>query len=356
MNRRDVLRAGAGVAGTASLAGCGLLKTEQRSVRSPPLVENRPAAVYYPTHVEGMEMVGATSAGDYKVAAMYSYPHRFWTVTGTEATITEIDSEDMVHMMATVWDPETGIVLPETGLSVELNKDGSLVSEETIYPMLSQPMGFHYGANFEGDGDGTYTVEVNVGAIPNNGVRTTGAFQDRFTDPATATLEFDYSEQTRDAIEYRTLDNAGEKGAVDPHQMKMIPNSTAPAKADLPGEVRGTATTGDAKLVVTVLDSPPAGIEQSGQYVAVSARTPYNRMIVPAMSLSGTLTRDGSEVFSDTFTRTLDPDLNYHYGAVVDSVQSGDTLSLQVGMPPQVARHEGYETAFLEMPAVEVTL
>jgi len=301
-------------------------------------------------------MIGMKTAGDYKVAAMYSYPHRFWNVDVTEANITEIQSEDMVHLMATVWDPETGIVLPETGLSVQLDKDGSLVSEEAIYPMLSQPMGFHYGANFEGDGDGTYTIEVNVGAIPNSGVRTTGSFQDRFTEPSSATIEFDYSEQTRNEIAYRTLDNAGEKGAVDPHQMKMVPNSTAPKQSELPGEVRGTATTGDAKLVVTVLESPPDGIEQSGQYLAVAARTPYNRMIVPAMSLAGTLSRDGSEVFSDTLTRTLDPDLNYHYGAVVDSVQAGDTLSLQVQTPPQVARHEGYETAFLKMPDVEVTL
>ena len=301
-------------------------------------------------------MLGTTSAGDYEVAAMYSYPHRFWTVTGTEASKTAIQDGDAMHLMATVWDPETGIVLPETGLDVELNKDGELVSEEVIYPMLSQPMGFHYGANFEGDGDGTYTVEINVGAIPENGVRTTGSFRDRFTEPASATLEFEYSEDARNDIDYQTLEDAGERDAFKPRDMEMIPNSTAPPQSDLPGEVRGTATTGDAQLVVSVLDAPPAGIEGSGQYVAVSARTPYNQMIVPAMSLSATLSRDGSEVFADTLTRTLDPDLNYHYGAVVDSVQSGDVLRLQVDMPPQVSRHEGYETAFLEMPDVEVTL
>jgi len=356
MNRRDVLRAGVGLAGTVGLAGCSLLETEQRSVRAPPLVENRPDAVYYPTHVEGMEMLGMQSAGDYKVAAMYSYPHRFWNVNGGSRSKTDIKSEDMVHLMATVWDPETGIVLPETGLDVVLNRDGSMVSEEVIYPMLSQPMGFHYGANFEGDGDGKYALEVNVGAIPSNGVQTTGSFQDRFADPASAVIEFDYSEQTRNEISYRELDNAGEKGALDPMDMEMLPDSTAPKQSDLPGEVRGTATTGDANLVVTVLDSPPAGFGESDQYIAVSARTPYNRMILPAMSLSGTLSRDGNEVFSDTFTRTLDPDLNYHYGAAVDSVQSGDTLTVQVKQPPQVARHEGYETAFLTMPDVEVTL
>jgi hypothetical protein len=37
-------------------------------------------------------------------------------------------------------------------------------------------------------------------------------------------------------------------------------------------------------------------------------------------------------------------------------VESGDTLELRVTTPPQVARHEGYETAFLEMPPTELTL
>jgi hypothetical protein len=356
MRRRQFLQSAVGVAGVAALAGCGVLETESRSVRAPPLVESRPNAVYYPTHVEGMAMVGTATAGDYQFASMYSFPHRFWNVAGVSTSKTSIDAEDDIHLMSTVWDPETGIVLPETGLSVEVNKGGELVSEEVIYPMLSQPMGFHYGGNFELDGNGTYTVEVSVGGM---NIRRTGAFRDRFADPANATIEFDYSESNRDDLTYRTLDNAGEPGALDPMDMEMVPNSLAPAEGDLPGEVRGSTTTGDAKLVVTVLDSPPAGVDAGGQYLAVSARTPYTGMIIPAMALSGTLTRDGSEVFAGTLERTLDPNLNYHYGAALGdgtTVESGDTLTLSVETPPQVARHEGYETAFLDMPDAEVQL
>jgi hypothetical protein len=91
-------------------------------------------------------------------------------------------------------------------------------------------------------------------------------------------------------------------------------------------------------------------------YLAVSARTPYNRMVIPAMGLEGTLTRDGETVFDGTLQRTLDPDLRYHYGATVEGVESGDELELRVTTPPQVARHEGYETAFVEMPATTLTL
>ena len=44
--------------------------------------------------------------------------------------------------------------------------------------------------------------------------------------------------------------------------------------------------------------------------------------------------------------RTLDPRLGYHYGTTVAGVESSDRLRLATETPPQVARHEGYETAF----------
>jgi hypothetical protein len=60
-------------------------------------------------------------------------------------------------------------------------------------------------------------------------------------------------------------------------------------------------------------------------------------------------------VYDDTLTRTLDPDLGFHYGAPV-ALESGDEVTLSVSTPPQVARHEGYERAFLEMPDVTLTV
>jgi len=74
------------------------------------------------------------------------------------------------------------------------------------------------------------------------------------------------------------------------------------------------------------------------------------------MSLSGTLDRNGTAVFDDVVQATIDPELNYHYGAVLSDVQSGDTLTITVDAPPQAARHEGYETAFVEMPPMELEL
>jgi hypothetical protein len=351
--RRRAFLSGVGAAGALALAGCSEV-VETRSLSGPPVLSNRPEAVYFPTHVEGMTMAGRASAGEYAFALMYSYPHRFWTVTGSDVSKTPVGEDDDVHLMATVWDPETGTVLPETGLDVEISKGGELISQEVIYPMLSQPMGFHYGANFGLDGDGGYEVTVSVGGMS---TRRTGSFRGRFGDPASATIGFDYSRAARDEIAFEeTPDRAGDPAAREPMETGM-PNSVLPPADELPGEPRGTTTTGDAVLAVTTLEEPPAGVDapDGAAYLAVSARTPYNRMVLPAMAVEATLTADGT-LFDGELTRTLDPDLGYHYGAAVDAAPAGADLELRVPTPPQVARHEGYETAFVGTAPTELTL
>lgn len=384
MKRRTFLRTSAGLAGGIALAGCaGLFSVQQGD---PPVLENRPNAVYYPTHTEGMEMVGMSGmdgmnmnasggmemngsggmamndsagggrggASDYSFGLMYSHPHRFWTITGSQTQKTSVQEEDSMHLMASVWEPKTGTVLPDTGLSVEINQGDTLVSQETIYPMLSQPMGFHYGANFALDGEGTYTATLSVGGMS---TRRTGTFVGLFDEPASVDIEFEYSQQAIAEIAYnRTGQRAGNLAAAAPMNMEMLPNSILAKRGDLPGEVVGTRSSGDGRFVLTVLDEPPQGISASGSYLVVSARTPYNRMVLPAMALSGTLRRNGRTVFDDSLQPTLDSALDYHYGAAIDSIESGDELRIAVETPPQVARHEGYETAFLDMSPMNVTL
>ena len=343
MNRRAFLAAaGAGV--SAGLGGCLGFELQSGGVSEPPVVDDRPSGVYVPGHVEGMSMIGRGDGGDYAAGLMYSYAHRFWVANGDDVSRTSIEEDDDVHLMANVWDPQTGQVLPETGLSLEITRDDELVSQEVIYPMLSQPMGFHYGANFGLEGEGEYTVTLSVGAVS---TRKTGAFRDRFGEPATIEIPFRYSESDKSEISFRTLDDrAGSRGAVDRMQMEDMPDSLAPEASQLPGRVLGETRSDDATFVVTVLDSPPAGIDADGQYLAVSARTRYTRSILPAMGITAQLSRDGETVADTQLTRTLDPELSYHYGTVIESVETGDELTLSPTVQPQTARHEGYETAF----------
>ncbi|WP_394346585.1 DUF7350 domain-containing protein [Halorhabdus rudnickae] len=347
MFRRQFLRAGS-VLGVAAIAGCGSL--ESRAIDVPPVLDDRPDAVYVPGHVEGMEMVGTMTVGDYAVALSYSYPHRFWTVTGDGRERTSIADDDSVHLMATVWDPQTGLVLPDVGVSIEIMQDGSLVSQETIYAMLSQPMGVHHGANFTGLSDGeTYEVNVRVGATTS---RPTGAFAGRFTEPATATFTFTFDESAMREIRFERLDRAGERDALEPMSMDAVPTGIAPAPEELP-ERTATTMADDVRYVAALVD-PPTGVDGSGSYLAVSPRTRYNGYSLSRMGLSATL-EDGGPVTDGQLTRTIDPDLGYHYGTTVPTGDGGE-LSLTVDTPPQVARHEGYETAFFDVPTADLSL
>ncbi len=292
-------------------------------------------------------MQGTASAGPYEFALMFTVPHTFWTVTGSDVEVTP-KADHSVHLMATVWDTETETVLPETGLSAEILRDGETVSQEVIYPMLSQPMGFHYGGNFTLPGDGQYTTRLSVGGTS---IQRRGAFEGTFGDPATAEVPLEFTDTTRSEVTTQQVEQGGDRGALAPMDA-MFPQAVAPETDDLPGSVVGEATSGEAVFVLTQVETDSA----DESYLAVSARTPYNRLLIPAMGLSLTATRDGRTRYEGGLARTLDPDLRYHYGATVPTLRSGDVLTLSVTTIPQVARHEGYEEAFVEMPPMELTV
>jgi hypothetical protein len=356
MRRRRFLAA-AGTATTLSIAGCaGLFETTTQSTgRSPPLVENRPDAVYVPSHIEGMEMAGMATSGDYRFSLSYSFPHRFWRTTGDRTNKVSIADGDTVHLMVSAWDDETGTVIPSSSATVSASKGGSgVLSNRNLWSMVSQNMGVHFGDNVELDGNGTYDVTADFGPV---NTRLAGALADRSPDQQSVSIEMSFDQATLDEVPFERLDDRkGERDAVDPMSMEMRPSGQAPEKSAMPGRVLAEGTSGDATVLVTALDSVPAGVDGNGTYLAVSARTPYNYYPLPFMSLSATLSRDGETVFEGDLTDTIHPDIAYHYGAVVDDVQSGDTLDLTVDAPPQISRHEGYETAFLSMDAMSMTV
>ena len=389
MNRRTFLGAGmtATVAGSGALAGCTSLFNVQNS-GEPPLPENRPQAVYYPSHIEGMNMTGMSGMNDmegmnssstmqrnssgsrnqmnnsaggqktsdsrYVCALMYSYPHRFWTVTGQQTEKISIQNDDSIHLMVSVWDRKTGTYIMDTNPSVTVSQGGDTVTTFTPWTMLTQIMSFHAGDNVALPGDGTYSVTVEV---PPTSAQRTGAFANHFATQQSFEFEFEYSTQKRDEIMFKRLEQkAGKRGAVDPMKMKRMPLAHAPKKNDMPGRIVGTKTSGNGVFVVTAIENASRFSANGKTYLAVSPRTPYNRYILPAMSLSARVVRGGTTVFDDALTATLDPELDYHYGNTVKSIKSGDKIKLIINAPPQVARHEGYETAFLKMPSKTITV
>ncbi|MBV0923630.1 hypothetical protein KTS45_05390 [Halomicroarcula limicola] len=347
MNRRRFL-AGTGLAGASLLSGCGSLQSQ--STRAPPLVEDRPDATYWPTHAEGMGMAGMAQAGDYMVGLTYSFPHRFWTVTGTDAEKVEIQSDDSLHLMATVWDPKTEMVLPvKAGVSITIKQDGETVADKSPWPMISQNMGFHYGDNYALSGDGLYTISVRVNGMSE---RRLGAFSGRFGEAGEASVEFDFSQSALRDLSFEEFpDQQGERNAVELMEMEMIPTSQTPPAGQLPGSVLGTKKGNDGVYAATWLTEADF-LGDGESYLAVSPRTPYNRIPLPMMSLDASVEASGETAFDDALSAAIHPDLGYHYGAVVPATGSDPSVTVEVIAPPQVSRHEGFETAFLSTPSL----
>ncbi len=343
-----------------------------------PRVENPPDAVYIPTHREAMDHLPTEHAGDYAVTPMITYPHRFWLVTGDRAEEVLPESPRGVHLMFTPWDPETDTVLPvDTGAQMRVRHDGEVIDRRAPWPMISQSMGFHFGDNVPLPEDGTYTVEVDLNPMT---TRRTGAFDGRFEEGGTASFEFEYDDEFRrsliDEVHYFDEELWGEHGAIEPmdhghdhddghghdddhdhddgdhdddhdhgdHGMTM-PFSSVPEADAYPGLALGEPSTGDARIVGRYL--PESRLAGGDGYLLVSPRTPYNRVPLADTALSV----DGA--VSTRLEQTLDDELGLHYGAPA-SLDAGDVIEVVVEGPPQVARHAGYETAFLEMPPVEL--
>jgi len=351
---RRAFLAAVGATGVAGLAGCAGFELQSGN-QEPPLVENRPDGVYVPTHTEGMAMAGMQNDSGYSCALTYSFPHRFWTITGDDTSRVEVGQNDALHLMPIVWHSETGIVPSDVNPSVSVTRDGeSVISGLSPWAMLSEQMGFHFGDNVELPEQGEYSVTVSVGEP---GDRRTGSLA--AVDGAEFEFTLDYQRSELRDLPFEDLAEArqGTLGAVEPMEMEMVPLMRAPSIGDLPGTGHGTAESGDAQLAVTSLDdAAPFGGDESQTYLAVSARTPYNRFPLPLMSLSATLTRDGETVYEGYLNEWIDADLGVHYGAAVDSAESGDELTISVDSPPQFSRHEGYETAFLDMSEATLTL
>ncbi len=309
--------------------------------------DDKPDGVYVQPFVEQMKMAGMAETGDYAFGVMWTTAHKFWTPTQTE--LSEQPEKGSIHLMSVVWDPDTRTVLPETGLSAEIYKNDELVSQEVIYPMLSQRMGFHYGGNFGLDAEGTYSVRPSVSGMS---IRRTGAFEGRFGEPASVDIGLEFTEETQQQVSSQEIDQGGQPGAVEPMDMPM-PQSSVPPVEELPGRALGSASLDEVDLGAVYLPAGDAGRFTDGSgYLAVVAATPYNRMVLPSMGLQATV----GDVSGETLTRTLDPELGYHYGLPVDGVESAGTLTLSVTTPPQVSRHQGYETAFLDTGDVEIEL
>lgn len=372
ITRRRLLAASA--ATTAALAGCA--SSDDSNQEPGPegsdsgFVQDPPDRVYLPSHQDGMAMLPMQRAGDFRVMPHWTYPHTFWLTRDTETTREDPGAQSL-HFMFAVWDGQTGQLLPvNVAGPMRVFRDGTQVGRPgRPWPMISQGMGFHFGDNrqfgtagYDGDQPQPGTYEIEMQLRPAN-ARKTGAFADRFTEPKQIQCSFEFQQSMLDTIDERTRtydrDRWGEATAAESMRESMMggmemetPGIGLPPAAEYPGELLGQSADGslptshDAAFVVSYLEESRLSDGDSG-YLAVSPRTPYNRVPLPEMSLSVEGAVEGE------LTQTLDDELGHHYGLSA-TLGSDASFELVVDAPPQVARHRGYQTAFLDMPPVSI--
>jgi hypothetical protein len=363
MNRRAFL-GGTTLAGSLALSGClGRVGFEEESAwRNPPLVEDRPDGVYVPAGVDEMGTYGTATAGPYAVSLTYTFPHRFWIVADGTSRVA-VTTENTHHLMVTAWDREADLIVP-VDMTVDVLRDDEIVTSFVPWPMLSQQMGFHYGDNVSLPGEGAYTARIRAGPLTARG---TGQFADRFTEVATLAVDFEYDraditdlgfdpvpEERRGDRDALPLMQHGGSGQDDADGPGPPPSSSTPAVADLPGEHLGTDRTGDMDVTVLLTERDRLA-PTDGAYLAVVPRTPYNHVMIPLTSFAGTLSCDGEDTDLE-FRETFDPEYGHHYGAVLETPPADCSLTLTVASPPQVARHDGYETAFFTFDPVSLSM
>jgi len=106
--------------------------------RDPPIAADRPDAIYIPAIIEGMRPVGMVEVGPLTVMVSYSYPHRFYRITGEERRVVPVGATDSIHLMLSVTATATGVpIVVPSGVTVAIDRGDRLITEEVVYPMIS---------------------------------------------------------------------------------------------------------------------------------------------------------------------------------------------------------------------------
>jgi len=306
MKRRGFLRGTAGIgavgtAGIAGLAGCleRLGFEEESAWANPPLVENRPNAVYLPASRARWGPTGRRPTATTRPRCRTPFPIGSGPskppARGRRSS--RVDADDSLHLMVSVWDRETHTALPAT-LRLEVSQDGEPVDTGTSspWPMISQRMGFHYGDNVQLPG-GAYTVRVT--ANPVTGINRTGSFEGRLESPGSLEIDFEYARSDIHDLSFKTIPrtgggrrealslmshggDGGETAMVDSDGAGQPPMGRECRSRTFPGQVFEPQRSGDATFAALVSDADR--FTDGSSYLAISPRTPYNDIFLPFTS------------------------------------------------------------------------
>ncbi|MDQ2049149.1 iron transporter [Natronolimnohabitans sp. A-GB9] len=355
MRRRAALAAGGSLLVGLS-AGCLDLERLRREDAWRELVVDPPDGAYVPSHADEMVTYGMATEAGREITLAATRPHSFWVVADGERNRADVRSRHAVHLMVDVRDAETGQFLPAPVTTTLETRAGDWSDDRSLWPMLSQQMGAHYGDNVPLDGDGAYVATVEVGTT---GADVLGEGAADLVDPATAELEFEYESDEIEELERRLIDEdegRGEPGALEPMAHDTDDHDEFDHERAASTRI-GTATADDVEYTATLVGRDDRS-DAAESELAMTARTAYNAYPLPFASLSAAVSRAGERIAGGALRETIGPELGHHYRTAVDPsvLERGDELTISVESPPQLSRHEGYENAFLETESVGIGL
>ncbi|ELY94934.1 hypothetical protein C482_17713 [Natrialba chahannaoensis JCM 10990] len=366
MRRRDALAAGGSLVGTLSTmltAGCLDFETLRREDAWRELIVDPPGGIYVPPKIDGILEYDSETESGLEISLSAMRPHSFWTGAGTERARADLRSHHTLHLMASVRDAESEVAVPTTvttriehadsGDSTDspdatdtANTAADTVDQRTPWPMRSQRMGFHYGDNISLPGEGTYKATIRLDPPT---IHLADEFADRIDQPVTITIQFEYNPAAIDVLE-RTLLDEGE-GRGERRALEFMGHASEPVSPT--SSAVAHSATGDDIVVTLGRADVSDGAQVSSEatedtQLAIGVRTRYNRYPVPFAGLSVESVRDGGRQYITEAQETIDPDRGHHYRAGFEEgiLESADELAVSLDVPPQVALHEGYETAF----------
>jgi uncharacterized protein involved in high-affinity Fe2+ transport len=109
-----------------------------------------------------MVPVGQSTWEGMKIAARTSAPATFILLNGSKQQMVMPTAKDSFHLMVLTSDSATGYPIPYSSVWATISKDGKVVFDERLWPMVSRYMGPHYGNNVALPTAGVYKLTLLV--------------------------------------------------------------------------------------------------------------------------------------------------------------------------------------------------
>ena len=145
-----------GMAGGSTSASTGVMTIKQASLPVMQTSGKMPTAM-------AMVPVGQANWDGMTIAARTSAPATFIVLNGmNQQTLMKPTAKTSFHLMVLLSDEYTDVSIPYSSVWATITKNGKVVYDDRLWPMISRYMGPHYGNNVDLPSGGLYKLTLLV--------------------------------------------------------------------------------------------------------------------------------------------------------------------------------------------------